>query len=67
MRVIATAVPRHLAATAQALYATFAAGAATALLTLVSGFLYTRLEGHAFLVMALVCAAAIPLAATMTR
>jgi MFS transporter, PPP family, 3-phenylpropionic acid transporter len=67
MRVIGTAVPRHLAATAQALYATFAAGAATALLTLASGLLYTQLEGHAFFVMALLCAVALPLAAAMTR
>lgn len=67
MRLIGTVIPRHLAATAQALYGTVAAGAATALLTLVSGFLYTRLEGHAFFVMALMCAVAIPLAAGMTR
>jgi PPP family 3-phenylpropionic acid transporter len=67
MRVIGTAVPRHLAATAQALYATFAVGAATALLTLASGLLYTQLEGHAFFVMALLCAVALPLAAAMTR
>jgi PPP family 3-phenylpropionic acid transporter len=67
MRVIGNVIPRHLAATAQALYATVAAGMATALLTLLSGFLYTWLEGHAFFVMALLCAAALPLAAGMTR
>lgn len=67
MRVIGTTVPSHLAATAQALYATAAVGAATALLTLASGFLYTWLEGHAFFVMAALCAAALPLAAGMTR
>jgi MFS transporter, PPP family, 3-phenylpropionic acid transporter len=67
MRLVGMAIPRHLAATAQALYATVAAGVATALLTLLSGVLYTWLEGHAFLVMALLCAAAIPLAAGMTR
>jgi PPP family 3-phenylpropionic acid transporter len=67
MRVIGATVPRHLAATAQALYATAAVGAATALLTLASGFLYTWLEGDAFFVMALLCAAALPLAAGMTR
>ncbi len=67
MRVIGATVPRHLAATAQAFYVTVAAGAAMALLTLVSGFLYTWLEGQAFFVMALLCAAALPLAAGMTR
>jgi PPP family 3-phenylpropionic acid transporter len=67
MRVIGATVPRHLAATAQALYATVAVGAAMALLTLASGFLYTWLEGDAFFVMALLCAAALPLAAGMTR
>jgi hypothetical protein len=45
--VTGTVIPRHLAA--------------TALLTLASGFLYTWLEGHAFFVMALLCAAAVPL------
>jgi MFS transporter, PPP family, 3-phenylpropionic acid transporter len=67
MRVIGMTVPHHLAATAQALYMTVAAGAATALLTLASGLLYSWLEGYAFFVMAALCAAAIPLAAGMTR
>jgi PPP family 3-phenylpropionic acid transporter len=67
MRVIGMTIPRHLAATAQALYATVAAGVATALLTLLSGFLYTSFEGHAFFAMALLCAAALPLAAGMMR
>ena len=42
MRVIAETVPSHLAATAQALYGTLAAGAANALLTLGSGWLYAH-------------------------
>jgi PPP family 3-phenylpropionic acid transporter len=67
MRVIGATVPRDLAATAQAVYGTVAAGAATALLTLASGFLYTWLEGRAFFAMALLCAAAMLLAARMTR
>jgi PPP family 3-phenylpropionic acid transporter len=67
MRVIAREVPRHLAATAQALYATFATGIAIALFTLVSGYLYQWLGGHSFLVMALLCAIAVPLAAGLTR
>jgi PPP family 3-phenylpropionic acid transporter len=67
MRVIGATVPRDLAATAQALYGTVAAGIATALLTLASGFLYTWLEGRAFFVMAALCAAATPLAVRMMR
>jgi PPP family 3-phenylpropionic acid transporter len=67
MRVIGATVPGHFAATAQALYGTVAAGAATTLLTLSSGFLYTWLGGRAFFVMAILCAAALPLAARMTR
>src|SRR5262245_57201409 len=61
MRVISTIVPSGLAATAQAMYA-LGAAAATALLTLASGALYARLGGRAFLMMALLCAAAIPVA-----
>lgn len=44
MRVIGATVPGRFAATAQALYGTVAAGSATALLTLASGFLYACLE-----------------------
>jgi PPP family 3-phenylpropionic acid transporter len=61
MRLIAAVVPQHLAATAQAMYAVGAA-ATTALLTLASGTLYARLGAEGFLVMALLCAAAAPLA-----
>lgn len=61
MRVIAATVPPGLAATAQATYALGAAGASAAL-TLASGALYARLGAHAFFVMALLCALAIPLA-----
>jgi PPP family 3-phenylpropionic acid transporter len=63
MRVIPAIVPPGLAATAQAMYA-FGPAAATALLTLASGYVYARLGGQAFLVMALLCAAAVPLALT---
>jgi PPP family 3-phenylpropionic acid transporter len=59
MRLIAAIVPRHLAATAQALYA-FGAAATTALLTVASGWLYARLGAEAFLAMALLPAAALP-------
>ena len=61
MRVIPAITPPGLAATAQAMYA-LGAGAATAVLTLVSGALYARLGGQAFVVMAVLCAAAAPLA-----
>jgi PPP family 3-phenylpropionic acid transporter len=60
MRIIAEVVPRSLAATAQAIYGTIGVGAATALLTLVSGMLYARAGPQAFLVMALLCAVALP-------
>jgi PPP family 3-phenylpropionic acid transporter len=60
MRLIAAIVPRHLAATAQALYA-FGAAATTALLTVASGWLYARLGAQAFLVMALLPVAAVPI------
>ena len=52
MRVIALAIPRRLAATAQSVYGTLFVGLATALLTLVSGVLYTQMGGTAFLMMA---------------
>jgi MFS transporter, PPP family, 3-phenylpropionic acid transporter len=60
MRLIVAVVPPHLAATAQALYA-LGAGATTAALTLVSGWLYGGFGAHGFFVMALLCAAALPL------
>src|SRR6185369_8441507 len=43
MRLLAGSVPAQLAATAQAIYGTVGVGAATALLTLASGWLYARL------------------------
>jgi MFS transporter, PPP family, 3-phenylpropionic acid transporter len=66
MRIFPTVVPPSLAATAQALYA-FGPAAATAVLTLASGLLYARLGGQAFLVMALLCAVATPLALARGR
>jgi PPP family 3-phenylpropionic acid transporter len=59
MRAIAAMVPLHLAATAQAFYAV-GATAVTALFAVVSGTLYARLGADGFLVMAAVCAAALP-------
>jgi PPP family 3-phenylpropionic acid transporter len=60
MRLIGRIVPAGLEGTAQALYAT-GAGAATAGLTFLSGFLYMRWGAEAFWMMAALCAAALPL------
>ena len=61
MRLIARTVPPGLEGTAQAIYGTVGIGAATALLTLVSGALYARLGAQGFWVMAALCALALPL------
>ena len=66
MRVISVIVPPHLAATAQAMYA-LGAGATTALLTLASGSLYGAVGAQGFWVMAVLCAAALPLARGLRR
>jgi MFS transporter, PPP family, 3-phenylpropionic acid transporter len=66
MRLIGTTVPHYLAATAQALYGTVAVGISTAFLTVVSGSLYATYQGAAFFVMAILSAAAIPLARRLT-
>ena len=62
MDVIASSVPKTLAATAQAFYGTIAMGATAALVTLASGPLYEHLGAAAFWAMAGMCAVAIPLA-----
>jgi PPP family 3-phenylpropionic acid transporter len=62
MRLIARIVPPGLEGTAQAIYGTVGIGAATALLTLLSGALYARLGAQGFWVMAGLCLAALPLA-----
>jgi PPP family 3-phenylpropionic acid transporter len=61
MRMMATLVPIPMAATAQALYA-FGSGAVTAALTLLSGFIYARYGGGAFVAMAVLCGIPLPLA-----
>jgi PPP family 3-phenylpropionic acid transporter len=61
MRLIARTVPQGLEGTAQAIYGTVGIGAATALLTVVSGALYARLGAQGFWVMAALCALALPL------
>ncbi len=65
MAVIGQVVPKTLAATAQAFYATVATGAVYALVTLGTGPLYDRLGAHAFWAMALMCLAALPLARSL--
>jgi len=62
MRLMGAAVPSHLAATGQALYA-LGPGLVTALLTFSSGLLYARLGASGFLLMALLSALALPLCA----
>jgi PPP family 3-phenylpropionic acid transporter len=66
MRLVAATVPRHLAATAQSIYAV-GATAMTALMSVVAGALYARAGSVGFLAMALLCAVALPLAAGIGR
>ena len=60
MRVLGMTVPPQLAATAQAIYGTLGIGATSALLTMLSGWLYARMGASAFLVMSGLCLAAVP-------
>ena len=61
MRIIATAVPEPLAATAQSFYGAFALGVASAALTLASGYLYGYLGLRSYWAMAGLCALALPM------
>jgi PPP family 3-phenylpropionic acid transporter len=65
LRLLAESVPRHLAATALTIYGTVGIGVPTALLTLASGQLYAHFAAHGFWVMAVLCAAALPVARTL--
>jgi PPP family 3-phenylpropionic acid transporter len=65
MRILAVIVPPELAATAQAVYGTVGVGAATALLTFASGWLYSWVGGQAFLAMGLLCLTALPVALSL--
>jgi len=67
MQMLSVVVPPALAATAQAIYGALAVGTMTAIITLVSGPLYGALGPRAFWVMALLCAAALPIAFAMRR
>ena len=61
MRIIADTVPSSLAGMAQAFYGTVGIGGATALLTILSGWLFAHLGPAGFWGMALLCCAALPI------
>lgn len=67
MQLIATHVPVDLEATAQAIYSTVGIGAATALVMLASGWLFGRMGGAAFMLMSVLCLAALPVARGLAR
>jgi MFS transporter, PPP family, 3-phenylpropionic acid transporter len=60
MRVITDTVPSALAGTAQAVYGLVGVGGATALLTILSGWLYARFGAAGFWAMGFLCIAAFP-------
>jgi PPP family 3-phenylpropionic acid transporter len=62
MRLLGEHVPPQLAATAQAVYGTLGVGAVTASLTIASGWAYGALGSGAFVMMAGICLAALPVA-----
>jgi MFS transporter, PPP family, 3-phenylpropionic acid transporter len=66
MRIIVLVAPAALAATAQAMYA-FGIAGTSALLTLLSGYLYAGLGLSGFLVMALLSLAALPIIWLLSR
>jgi MFS transporter, PPP family, 3-phenylpropionic acid transporter len=61
MRMMQELVPPRLAGTGQSIYA-FGSGCLTAVLTLLSGIIYAKFGGASSLVMAILCAVALPLA-----
>jgi PPP family 3-phenylpropionic acid transporter len=67
MQMLSVVVPPALAATAQGIYGGVAVGTMTAIMTLVSGPLYGALGPRAFWVIALLCAAALPIAFAMLK
>ena len=67
MRIITDTVPSDLAGTAQAVYGLVGVGGATAVLTILSGWLYARFGPAGFLAMALLCIAAFPVIWTLHR
>ena len=60
MRIIADTIPSSLAGIAQAFYGTVGIGGATALTTILSGWLFARLGPAGFWGMALLCCLAFP-------
>jgi MFS transporter, PPP family, 3-phenylpropionic acid transporter len=67
MRLITDTVPSALAGTAQAVYGLVGVGGATAVLMIVSGWLYARFGGAGFWAMALLCVAAFPVIWSLHR
>lgn len=67
MLVLGRAVPPERAATAQALHASLGYGAPGGLMMLLSGFLYARFGGYAFLMMAFVGGSALTLIRPLRR
>jgi PPP family 3-phenylpropionic acid transporter len=67
MALLGRIVPPGLEGTAQAIYGTVGIGAASALLTLLSGALYGRMGGQGFWAMAALCALALPLSCNLRQ
>jgi PPP family 3-phenylpropionic acid transporter len=67
MRLITDTVPSVLAGTAQAVYGVVGVGGATAVLIIVSGWLYSRFGSAGFWAMALLCIAAVPVVWSLHR
>jgi PPP family 3-phenylpropionic acid transporter len=67
VQMLSVVAPPALAATAQGIYGGVAVGTMTAIMTLVSGPLYGAFGPRAFWFMALLCAAALPIAFAMRR
>jgi PPP family 3-phenylpropionic acid transporter len=65
MRVIADTVPRELAGTAQAVYGLVGVGGATAVLTVLSGWLFGHFGPSGFWAMALLCILALPVVGSL--
>jgi PPP family 3-phenylpropionic acid transporter len=65
MRVIADTVPRELAGTAQAVYGLVGVGGATAVLTVLSGWLFAHFGPSGFWAMALLCILALPVVGSL--
>ncbi len=67
MRIIRDTVPAALAGTAQAVYGTVGIGGATALATMLSGWLFARFGASGFWGMAVLCCTALPVIWSLQR